>query len=65
MNKTQLKNFAIAARVALIERVKDRARGFGIDKKTCEGGAVVPLKGFRRSAGSCLRRRKSASATRC
>ena len=35
MNKTQLKNFAVAARVALIERVKDRARGFGIDEKTC------------------------------
>ena len=42
MNKTQLKNFAVAARVALIERVKDRARGFGIDEKTCAGGAVIP-----------------------
>lgn len=44
MNKTQLKNFAVAARVALIERVKDRARGFGIDEKTCAGGAVIPSK---------------------
>lgn len=54
MNKTQLKNFAIAARVALIERVKDRARGFGIDKKTCEGGAVVPSQGFQTLGGALL-----------
>ena len=54
MNKTQLKNFAIAARVALIERVKDRARGFGIDKKTCEGGAVVPSQRFQTLGGELL-----------
>ena len=54
MNKTQLKNFAIAARVALIERVKDRARGFGIDKKTCEGGAVVPSQRFQTLGGALL-----------
>ena len=34
MNKTQLKNFAVAARVALIERVKDRARGLRQSLKT-------------------------------
>ena len=54
MNKTQLKNFAIAARVALIERVKDRARGFGIDKKTCEGGAVGPSQRFQTLGGELL-----------
>lgn len=54
MNKTQLKNFAIAARVALIERVKDRARGFGIDKKTCEGGTVVPSQRFQTLGGELL-----------
>lgn len=54
MNKTQLKNFAIAARVALIERVKDRARGFGIDKKTCEGGTVVPSQRFQTLGGALL-----------
>lgn len=54
MNKTQLKNFAIAARVALIERVKDRARGFGIDKKICEGGAVVPSQRFQTLGGALL-----------
>lgn len=54
MNKTQLKNFAIAARVALIERVKDRARGFGIDKKTCEGGAVIPSQRFQTLGGALL-----------
>lgn len=54
MNKTQLKNFAVAARVALIERVKDRARGFGIDKKTCEGGAVVPSQRFQTLGGELL-----------
>lgn len=54
MNKTQLKNFAVAARVALIERVKDRARGFGIDKKTCEGGAVVPSQRFQTLGGALL-----------
>ena len=54
MNKTQLKNFAVAARVALIERVKDRARGFGIDKKTCEGGAVIPSKMVQTLGGALL-----------
>lgn len=54
MNKTQLKNFAVAARVALIERVKDRARGFGIDEKTCAGGAVIPSKMFQTLGGTLL-----------
>lgn len=54
MNKTQLKNFAVAARVALIERVKDRARGFGIDEKTCAGGAVIPSKMFQTLGGALL-----------
>lgn len=54
MNKTQLKNFAIAARVALIDRVKDRARGFGIDEKTCEGGAVIPSKMVQTLGGALL-----------
>lgn len=54
MNKTQLKNFAIAARVALIERVKDRARGFGIDEKTCAGGAVIPSKMVQTLGGALL-----------
>lgn len=54
MNKTQLKNFAVAARVALIERVKDRARGFGIDEKTCAGGAVVPSKMVQTLGGALL-----------
>ena len=54
MNKTQLKNFAVAARGALIERVKDRARGFGIDKKTCAGGAVVPSQRFQTLGGALL-----------
>ena len=54
MNKTQLKNFAIAARVALIDRVKDRARGFGIDEKTCEGGAVIPSQMYQTLGGALL-----------
>lgn len=54
MNKTQLKNFAVAARVALIERVKDRARGFGIDEKTCAVGAVIPSKMFQTLGGALL-----------
>lgn len=54
MNKTQLKNFAVAARVALIERVKDRARGFGIDEKTCAGGAVIPSKMVQKLGGALL-----------
>ena len=54
MNKTQLKNFAVAARVALIERVKDRARGFGIDEKTCAGGAVIPSKMVQTLGGELL-----------
>ena len=54
MNKTQLKNFAVAARVALIERVKDRARGFGIDEKTCAGGAVIPSKMVQTLDGALL-----------
>ena len=54
MNKTQLKNFAVAARVALIERVKDRARGFGIDEKTRAGGAVIPSKMVQTLGGALL-----------
>ena len=54
MNKTQLKKFAVAARVALIERVKDRARGFGIDEKTCAGGAVIPSKMVQTLGGALL-----------
>lgn len=54
MNKTQLKNFAVVARVALIERVKDRARGFGIDEKTCAGGAVIPSKMVQTLGGALL-----------
>ena len=54
MNKTQLKNFAVAARVALIDRVKDRARGFGIDEKTCAGGAVIPSKMVQTLGGALL-----------
>lgn len=54
MNKTQLKNFAVAARVALIERVKDRARGFGIDEKTCAGGAVIHSKMVQTLGGALL-----------
>lgn len=54
MNKTQLKNFAVAARVALIERVKDRARGFGIDEKTCAGGTVIPSKMVQTLGGALL-----------
>lgn len=54
MNKTQLKNFAVAARVALIDRVKDRARGFGIDEKTCEGGAVIPSQMYQTLGGALL-----------
>ena len=54
MNKTQLKNFAVAARVALIERVKDRARGFGIDEKTCAGGAVILSKMVQTLGGALL-----------
>lgn len=54
MNKTQLKNFAVAARVALIERVKDRARGFGIDEKTCAGGAVISSKMVQTLGGALL-----------
>lgn len=54
MNKTQLKNFAVAARVALIERVKDRARGFGIDEKTCAGGAIIPSKMVQTLGGALL-----------
>ena len=54
MNKTQLKNFAVAARVALIERVKDRARGFGIDEKICAGGAVIPSKMVQTLGGELL-----------
>lgn len=54
MNKTQLKNFAVAARVVLIDRVKDRARGVGIDEKTCAGGAVIPSKMVQTLGGALL-----------
>lgn len=54
MNKSDLKNFAINARLALLQRVADRAALYGIDEEKCQSRAIVPSSSFHMLDGSVL-----------
>lgn len=54
MNKSDLKNFAINARLALLQRVADRAALYGIDEEKCQSRAIVPSSAFHMLNGSVL-----------
>lgn len=54
MNKSDLKNFAINARLALLQRVADRATLYGIDEEKCQSRAIVPSSAFHMLDGSVL-----------
>lgn len=60
MNKSSLKNFAIAARLELLQRVADRARIYGIDEKNSKAGAIQPSSGFQKLGGALLSAEETA-----
>ena len=56
MNKTALKNFAIAARLELLQRVMNRANLYGVNEDTCKAGSFAPSSGFQKLGGELLTR---------
>ena len=60
MNKTDLKNFAVSARVELLSRVRDRAALYGITEEKCRTKAVAPSDTFQKLGGGMLSRHEAA-----
>lgn len=60
MNKTDLKNFAVSARVELLSRVRDRAALYGITEEKCRSKAVAPSDTFQKLGGGMLSRHEAA-----
>lgn len=56
MNKTALKNFAIAARLDLLQRVMNRANLYGVNEATCKSRSFAPSSGFQKLGGALLTR---------
>lgn len=54
MNKSDLKNFAINARLELLRRVSDRAALYGISEKAVKDESVVPSAAFHKIDGTPL-----------
>ena len=54
MNKTALKNFAIAARLELLQRVMNRANLYGVNEETCKSRSFAPSSGFQKLGGELL-----------
>lgn len=54
MNKSDLKNFAINARLELLQRVSDRAALYGISEKAVKDKSVVPSAAFHKIDGTPL-----------
>ncbi len=54
MNKSDLKNFAVSARLELIQRVSDRAALYGIDEKRAKDKSFAPSASFHRLDGAVL-----------
>lgn len=54
MNKSDLKNFAINARLELLRRVSDRAALYGISEKAVKDKSVVPSAAFHKIDGTPL-----------
>ena len=54
MNKSNLKNFAIGARLALLQRVSDRAALYGVTEETAQARAIAPSAAFHKADGSVM-----------
>ncbi len=54
MNKSELKNFAIRARLSLRERVQARAALYGVTPAACTNKTIAPSADFRRLDGGVL-----------
>ena len=54
MNKSDLKNFAINARLELLQRVSDRAALYGVDEKNSQARNIAPSGGFHKLDGTVL-----------
>ena len=54
MNKSDLKNFAIGARLALLQRVSDRAALYGVTEETAQARAIAPSAAFHKADGSVM-----------
>lgn len=54
MNKSDLKNFAIGARLALLQRVSDRAALYGVDEEKAQARAIQPSAAFHKADGSVM-----------
>lgn len=54
MNKSELKNFAINARLELLQRVADRAALYGIDEENSKARCIVPSDAFHKVGGAVL-----------
>ena len=54
MNKSDLKNFAINARLELLQRVSDRAALYGVDEKNSHARNIAPSGGFHKLDGTVL-----------
>lgn len=59
MNKTALKNFAIAARLELLQRVADRAALYGIDESASKSRSIAPSNVFHKVGGAVLTAQES------
>lgn len=60
MNKTALKNFAIAARLDLLQRVMNRANLYGVNEETCKSRSFAPSSGFQKLGGELLSREEES-----
>lgn len=60
MNKTALKNFAIAARLELLQRVMNRANLYGVNEETCKSRSFKSSSGFQKLGGELLTREEEA-----
>lgn len=56
MNKTALKNFAISARLELLQRVMNRANLYGVNEETCKARSFASSSGFQKLGGELLTR---------
>ena len=54
LNKSDLKNFAIGARLALLQRVSDRAALYGVDEEKAQARAIQPSAAFHKTDGSVM-----------
>lgn len=60
MNKTALKNFAIAARLELLQRVMNRANIYGVNEETCKNHSIDRSSGFQKLGGELLTHEEEA-----